>query len=356
MNWRGGVVVPGDYGEAEEKLPIIGGGSTRQTKYYQQTWKRGEELKEFRSFFNLNDAEIYNINDTSGAAWPPQDRKLLNVAQGTADYQRSGKEIWGLRLQVKVSVTWAEWSDNTVVGLNTRPTKQKLLVALIRFKHSDAVGSGPKWPAAGELFDQNWQSNMPVSYKNPKAEILAWGNLTPDDYFYSEATTNIEVEGIPTADWRQTRKWAQHTTYLDFDISLRGSKFKYPTATAAPPVQNDINLAVWIAEQGDIKMLGFASGDAVNGRYVFSWSQKPPKRLWNADSGVFQRAQRGRDWYDQDRPDMRKKAREILWEEGAIPELIEALEEDMAMEPAYKRAHVDYSAEAMEPAGKKQAL
>jgi hypothetical protein len=340
MNWRGGIVIPGDYGEASEKLPIIGGGSTRQTKYYQQTWKRGEELKEILGHAGYwSKIQIFDMTDT--ANWPGNPGSCLKLAQGTDEDTRSGRDVWGLRLQVKCTATWQAYDSETATGINPQPTRTKLFVFVTRLKQSsDTIDK--VWPEANELIDQAIGTEMPISMKNPRGEILAWGIMQADPEYYAEAHTALFLDGEPTGEFHQRRIWNTHSTELDFDISLKGSKFHYESLAAGPPVENDISVNVVRVNVGDITEL--TSGTCFSAKRCFSWSQAPPKRLWQA-----QGTKRGRDPFD--RPDLDLPEKMVVIgmgaeDEGGMPELAEAAE-------AWEFAGLEGFAEAQEPAGKR---
>lgn len=337
MNWRGGIVLPGDYGEQHEALPIVGGGSTRQTLYYQQTWKRGEELKERQPTGAVwLTTQIYNTNDSVN--WPPKAKSVIELQQGNSASRRAGKSVWGQRIQVDVHVHWATYED-TAVGAypQGRPTVEKVFAALVRVKKSDGTGDPfagvPKgWPRHGDVFGQG-NTEMPMSKKNADIEILAWKLIEPEekqyrDYIYPDTYTTAVA--VPPPDDRtypyqlnHYRRWEGHSVWTRFDISLKGSKFKYRAETDNNPIGNDIQLAIWKIHGGaDVAL---ANG-AVFAEWVFSYSQEPPKRLWTPQAAGRRRGREDADDYEWEG----KRARE----EDMMEVLADALEE---AEPPLKK-------------------
>lgn len=291
-------MIPKDYGADSEKNPIIGGGSTHLTKYYQQTWKRGEELKEVKGTVGRwSGVQIFSLTDTVN--WPGNVNSCLKLGQGTDSDERAGKDVWGLRLQLKCEATWQETTLAVSGAIQEQWTTEKILILVAKVK-KPAQTTEDAWPPANGLIDQTWDVEMPMSKKAVNVEILAWGIMQPDKAHYNEhvvpeTTTSTITTVEPTlgtttggGTYRTDRVWAEHKTYLDFDIDLKGSLFRYGSAVDTYPRRNDIQLLPVKINAGAAVALK-STGDCLDVQRVYSWSQEPPKRLWTTDAERFKR-------------------------------------------------------------------
>jgi hypothetical protein len=282
MEWRDGYVIPGDYASANEKYPIVGGGSTKLTKYYQQTAKRGDELKETHvQSLNLGTADIWDMTDTGN--WPGNWATCMAVTQGPEYYQRTSVNTWGLRLQIKVRANWANKTASGGTTIFPPMQSKKIFVHVVRLTLPSA--GGQKFPDANQLIDQTYMTPLPISKKSPKAEILAWAILEGDRSYYKEVVDPVTLDGTPTGAYITEQRWGAHTTEVDFDIDLKGSLFKWRKGNFSNTVNQDIVIhAVWAdstAGNLDILAAGGLTADS-----WFSWSETPPNRLWAPDKIV----------------------------------------------------------------------
>ena len=246
-------------------------------------------------------SQIFDLTDTTN--WPPHYYRPLAVIQGTAPQQRGGKAVWGLRLQVKVSASWPEYTKMVGSGIKLLPRykARKLMVFVYRAKRggeshdgSATGGKGGKdWPPANSLFKQNVMTEMPLSAKTPKGEVIAWDILEADEKYYRSIlvpqliTVGVaEPAGATLTDMNTLigsyEQWDAHTTETWFDIDLRGSKIEYNVGGVNTTNMDLQVAAVWVTD-GDIEI---KPTDGLRFDSVFTWQQAPPKRLWSTRNYV----------------------------------------------------------------------
>ena len=316
MKWRGNDLKPGDYGNQDSEIQLIGGGSTVLTKYYQTyVGKYGDDVKEAVEELPFASTYWKDITYVPPGAGDIQSYGLMHPEHGHARDERANRVIYPARLQLSMRV---EWQGKTTSELGVYPGKKMELNELFVCIYRDRRDND-KQQTNAPLFDQAWYTKMPQATWTVRAEIVAWGLVKPDPEKLHRFDYEVTAEPLPVTT---VQRLEAHETMINFDIQLEGT-LKYGTfEIAAAPLKDGLRMACWWTKDTTTH-----PKEPTTVRSRFTWSETPPKRMWR---GVRPR------WQDDgfDDPYM-------LEDEGMEPDgilMLAEANEGMAMESAGKRA------------------
>lgn len=320
MKWRRADIRPGNFGEESAIEPLVGGGSTHVTRYYQRSLASGDYRKT-----QLNSNFLF---PATGLEYPQVGNAgimhLSGVRGKLSGGQRDGNQIHPERLQVAIKTTWPAYLNPGSAG--PVPTKSPWTTDVTYMILRWAGGGTPDQVDIANMFEPA-EGKYPMSNISERGELIAWQCVKYDRSVIESYNWQPE---FAAEEWTivSTHQAPMHVQWCHFDIELSGH-WKFKSATNDQPVRNSLWLIYWTSNStvpttnAQIFPIPGVDPDAATCFSMITYSEEPAKRLWK------------------------------IPRQSEVEEAAEDLE---ALEMMYEAAQMDEGTQGMEPEGKRARI